>query len=81
VTQACLHPENIVDDFHARHHLWQESTRLVNLAGLYRPAPAALLKAALAAQGILAIDATAEDTPPAPPPQKQKLLDFPALSP
>ena len=81
VTQACLHPENIVEDFQARHHLWQESTRLVNLAGLYRPAPAALLKTALAAQGILASDATAEDTPPAPPPQKQKLLDFPALSP
>lgn len=81
VTQACLHPENIVEDFQARHHLWQESTRLVNLAGLYRPAPAALLKTALAAQGILASDATAEDTPPAPPPQRQKLLDFPAFSP
>jgi len=76
VTRACLHPENVGEDLTARHHLWEESTRLVNLAGLYRPAPAPLLKAALAAQGILATDATASGTPPAPPPQKQKLLDF-----
>lgn len=81
VTQACLHPEEVADDFMARHQLWQESSRLLNIAGLYRPAPAALLKAALVAQGILASDATAPDTSPAPPPQKQKLLDFPAFSP
>jgi dihydrodipicolinate synthase/N-acetylneuraminate lyase len=76
VTRACLHPEDMGEDLTARHHLWEESTRLVNLAGLYRPAPAPLLKAALAAQGILTSDATAPGTPPAPPPQKQKLLDF-----
>jgi dihydrodipicolinate synthase/N-acetylneuraminate lyase len=76
VTRACLHPEEVGEDFTARHQLWEESTRLVNLAGLYRPAPAPLLKAALAAQGILTSDATAPGTPPAPPPQKQKLLDF-----
>jgi dihydrodipicolinate synthase/N-acetylneuraminate lyase len=76
VTRACLHPEEVGDDLAARHHLWEESTRLVNLAGLYRPAPAPLLKAALAAQGILTSDATAPGTPLAPPPQKQKLLDF-----
>jgi dihydrodipicolinate synthase/N-acetylneuraminate lyase len=81
VSRACLHPEDVGEDPMARHHLWEESSRLVNLAGLYRPAPAPLLKAALAAQGILASDATAPDTPPAPPPQKQKLLDFsPAIS-
>ena len=76
VSRACLHPEEVGEDLAARHHLWEESSRLVNLAGLYRPAPAPLLKAALAAQGILTSDATAPDTPPAPPPQKQKLLDF-----
>jgi dihydrodipicolinate synthase/N-acetylneuraminate lyase len=76
VSRACLHPEDVGEDLAARHHLWEESSRLVNLSGLYRPAPAPLLKAALAAQGILTSDATAPDTPPAPPPQKQKLLDF-----
>ena len=76
VTRACLHPEDMGEDFAARHHLWEESTRLLNLAGLYRPAPAPLLKAALADQGILASDAIAPGTKPAPPPQKQKLLDF-----
>jgi dihydrodipicolinate synthase/N-acetylneuraminate lyase len=79
VTQACLHPEDMAEDFMARHQLWEESSRLTNLAGLYRPAPAPLLKAALVAQGILASDALAPDTPPPPPPQKQKLLDFPAV--
>jgi len=79
VTQACLHPEKIAEDYTARHQLWEESTRLSNLAGLYRPAPAPLLKAALVAQGILASDAAAPDTPPPPPPQKQKLLDFSAV--
>jgi dihydrodipicolinate synthase/N-acetylneuraminate lyase len=76
VSRACLHPEDVGEDLSARHHLWEESSRLVNLAGLYRPAPAPLLKTALAAQGILASDATAPGTPPAPPPQKQKFLDF-----
>jgi dihydrodipicolinate synthase/N-acetylneuraminate lyase len=81
VTRACLHPEDVGEDMASRHHLWEESSRLVNLAGLYHPAPAPLLKAGLAAQGILASEATAPDTPPAPPPQKQKLLDFsPAIS-
>lgn len=79
VTRACLHPEEMGEEPQARHHLWVESTRLLNLAGLYRPAPAALLKAALAGQGILASDATAPGTPPAPLPQKQKLLDFPSV--
>lgn len=81
VTQACLHPEEIAEDFLARHQLWEESTRLTNLAGLYRPAPGPLLKAALVAQGILASDVAAPGTLPPPPPQKQKLLDFPAVVP
>jgi dihydrodipicolinate synthase/N-acetylneuraminate lyase len=81
VTRACLHPEDMGEDLAARHHLWEESTRLLNLAGLYRPAPAPLLKAALAAKGILTSETTAPGTPPAPPPQKQRLLDFPAFIP
>ncbi len=81
VTQACLHPEDIAEDFMARHQLWEECSRLTNLAGLYRPAPAPLLKAGLVAQGILASDAAAPGTPPPPPPQKQKLLNFPAAVP
>ncbi len=81
VTRACLHPEEVGEDLGARHRLWEESTRLLNLAGLYRAAPAPLLKAALTAQGILTSEATAAGTPPAPPPQKQRLLDFPAVTP
>lgn len=81
VTRACLHPEEVGEDLGARHHLWEESSRLINLAGLYHPAPASLLKAALAAQGVLDSDATAVGTKPAPPPQKQKFLDFPATAP
>jgi dihydrodipicolinate synthase/N-acetylneuraminate lyase len=76
VSRACLHPEEVGEDLTARHHLWEESSRLLHLAGLYRAAPAPLLKAALAAQGIIASEATAAGTPPAPPPQKQRLLDF-----
>jgi dihydrodipicolinate synthase/N-acetylneuraminate lyase len=80
-TRACLHPEDVGEDLAARHNLWEESTRLLNLTGLYRPAPAPLLKMALTAQGILASDATAPGTPLAPPPQKQKFLDFPVAAP
>ena len=79
VTRACLHPEGMGEDMAARHELWEESTRLLNLAGLYAAAPAPLLKTALASQGIISSDATAPGTLPAPPPQKQKLLDFPPL--
>ena len=75
VARACLHPEEVADDL-TRHNLWGESTRLSNLAGLYRPAPAPLLKTALAMQGILTYDATAPGTAPAPPPQKQKFLNL-----
>lgn len=75
VTRACLHPEEVGEDPAGRHALWEESTRLVQLAGLYRPAPAALLKAALAARGFLKSEATAAATPLPLPLQKQKLLE------
>ncbi|MGQ9687441.1 MAG: dihydrodipicolinate synthase family protein [Desulfobaccales bacterium] len=81
VTRACLQPEEVSQDSAARRDLWEESSRLLHLTGLYRPAPAALLKAALAAQGVLTSEATAPGTKPAPPPQKQRLLDFPAAVP
>ena len=77
VTRACLHPEEVAEDFAARYELWEESTRLQNLAGLYRSAPAPLLKASLAAQGVIQSDAVASGTSPAPPPQRQKFLKFP----
>lgn len=76
VTRACLHPEDVGEDITRRHELWQESARLVQLVGLYRPAPAALLKGALAAQRLIASDTTAPGTPLPGLPQKQKLLDF-----
>ncbi len=81
VTRACLHPEEMEEDAAVRRQLWEESSRLLNLAGLYRSAPAALLKAVLAAQGVLAGEATAPGTPSAPPPQKQRLLAFPPATP
>jgi len=77
VTRACLHPEEVAEDFTARHELWEESTRLLNMVGLYRPAPPPLLKASLAAQGVIQSDAIAPGTSLAPSPQKQKLLEFP----
>ena len=76
VTRACLHPEEVAEDYTARHELWEESTRLLNLAGLYRSAPAPLLKASLVTRGVIRSDAIAPGTPPAPLPQKQKLLEF-----
>lgn len=76
VTRACLHPEEVAEDLTVRHELWQESARLVQLAALYRPAPAALLKGALAARRIIASDTTAPGTPLPGLPQRQKLLNF-----
>jgi dihydrodipicolinate synthase/N-acetylneuraminate lyase len=79
VTRACLHPDEVGEDISKRHELWEESTRLLQLAGLYRAAPAALMKGALAAHGLIASDTTAPGTPLPPPPQKQKLLELPAF--
>jgi len=81
VSRACLHPEEVSENPAVRRSLWEESSRLTHLAGLYRPAPAPLIKAALAARGVLASETTAPGTRPAPPPQKQRLLDFRAAVP
>jgi dihydrodipicolinate synthase/N-acetylneuraminate lyase len=73
LTQACLHPE-LTETLEDRQLLWDKSSRLLKLAELCQPAPPALLKAALAAQGIFACEATAPDTPPAPAALREQFL-------
>ncbi len=70
VTRVCLHPEEVAQDPELRLEAWNLGQRLQKLARTYRPAPAALLKAALAAQGILD-NATVAPGTPAPAPEKQ----------
>lgn len=70
VTGVCLHPEEVAEDPNLRLEAWDLGQRLAKLARAYRPAPAALLKAALAAQGILDNAAVAPGTP-VPAPEKQ----------
>ena len=70
VTRVCLHPEEVAQDPELRLEAWNLGQRLAKLARTYRPAPAALLKAALAAQGILD-NATVAPGTPAPAPEKQ----------
>ncbi len=53
VVRACLHPEEMTDDREHRLMLWGLSRQLLEMARIYQGAPAALLKAALAAQGVL----------------------------
>lgn len=72
--QACLHPEEVVDDPERRYELLEISQLLLKVAKLCRPVPAALVKAALAAQGVLNSAATAPGTPPAPSARKDDLL-------
>jgi len=76
VVRACLHPEEAVPDQERRLELWDLSHRLLEIAKLCRANPAALLKTALTAQGVLAQAATASDTPAAPESQKQALLNL-----
>lgn len=70
VTRVCLHPEEVAQDPELRLEAWNLGQRLQKLARTYRSAPAALLKAALAAQGILDNTTVAPGTP-APDPEKQ----------
>ena len=77
VVRACLHPEEVSDDPHTRLELWQESSRLLNLAALYAAHPAALLKTALAARSLITSDTVAPGTPAPGPPERQKVLEFP----
>ncbi len=70
VTRVCLHPEEVAQDPELRLQAWNLGQRLAKLARTYRPAPAALLKAALAAQGILD-NATVAPGTSEPAPEKQ----------
>jgi hypothetical protein len=63
VTRVCLHPEEVAQDPELRLEAWNLGQSLQKLARAYRPAPAALLKAALQAQGILGSGVTAPATP------------------
>jgi len=70
--RACLHPEEAQED-EARLKLWELSQRLLEIARLCRLSPAAMLKAGLAAQGVLASAATAPGSPLAPASQQEDL--------
>ncbi|MBM4273918.1 MAG: hypothetical protein FJ134_05585 [Deltaproteobacteria bacterium] len=74
VVQVCLHPEEAAEDPEGRYELMENSQLLLKVARLCRAAPAALVKAALAAQGVLASAATVPGTPPAPAAQRDELL-------
>jgi dihydrodipicolinate synthase/N-acetylneuraminate lyase len=74
VTRACLHPEEVAQDHQGRLELWELSRRLLELAQLGRTHPAALVKAALASQGVIATAATAPGTPPPAPKQREHFL-------
>jgi dihydrodipicolinate synthase/N-acetylneuraminate lyase len=65
VTRACLHPEETADEPGQAYELWNLSHRLQELSRLYQHGPVALVKAALAAQGVIDRDTTAPGTPPA----------------
>jgi dihydrodipicolinate synthase/N-acetylneuraminate lyase len=65
--RSCLHPEEAADDPQERYDLLEISQLLLKVARLCRPAPAALVKALLAAQGVIGHATTAPGTPAAPP--------------
>ncbi|MGA7579168.1 MAG: dihydrodipicolinate synthase family protein [Desulfobaccales bacterium] len=74
VTRVCLHPEEVDRDPELQMETWNLSQRLQKLSRAYRLRPAALLKAALAAQGIFSSAALAPGTEPASPEQQEALL-------
>jgi dihydrodipicolinate synthase/N-acetylneuraminate lyase len=74
VTRACLHPEEAADDQERRFELWNLSQRLLEIARLCHHRTTALLKTALAAQGVLPTATAAPDTAPATPLQSEDLL-------
>jgi hypothetical protein len=74
VTRVCLHPEEVAQDPELRLETWNLSRGLQKIARAYRERPAALLKSALTAQGLLASATLAAGTAPALPEQQEKLL-------
>ncbi|MCL4502250.1 MAG: dihydrodipicolinate synthase family protein [Deltaproteobacteria bacterium] len=74
VTRVCLHPEEVAKDPELRLEAWNLGQRLQRLTRIYRSFPAPLLKAALAAQGILDRATIAPGTPAPPPDKRLELL-------
>ena len=74
VTRVCLHPEEVAQDPELRLETWNLSRRLQKIARAYRERPAALLKSALTAQGLLGSATLAAGTAPALPEQQEELL-------
>jgi len=74
VTRVCLHPAEVAEDPELRLETWNLGQRLQKMARSYRSAPAALLKAALAAQGMLDNATLAPGTPLASPDKQLELL-------
>jgi dihydrodipicolinate synthase/N-acetylneuraminate lyase len=74
VTRLCLGVEEADPDQERRFQLWELSRRLVDMAKIYAPNQAALLKAVLASQGVIASPATAPGTPPADAAQLRAML-------
>jgi dihydrodipicolinate synthase/N-acetylneuraminate lyase len=72
-TRACLHPEEMADDPEGRVALFGLTRQLLHLARLCRRTPAALIKHALAAQGVIANSLTAPGTPPGDPSHMEEL--------
>jgi dihydrodipicolinate synthase/N-acetylneuraminate lyase len=77
VTRACLHPEAAAAADHQAHlELWSLSRGLLELARLCRPHPTALIKAALAAQGVIDSAATAVPGPPEVDTARDRILEL-----
>ena len=74
VTRSCLSPEETGAEAGPRFELWDLSRRLLELARLYAPHPAALLKAVLAARGLIAGPHLAPGTPAASAALREAML-------
>ncbi len=76
VTRVCLHSEEVAQDPELRLETWNLSQRLQKLSRAYRGRAAALLKSALAGQGLLASATLAPGTEPARPGKRRDLLAY-----
>jgi len=74
ITRVCLHPEEVAQDPELRRETWSLSRRLQEISRAYRAGPAALLKSALKAQGIIDHATIAPGTAPALPEKQEELL-------
>ncbi len=74
VTRVCLHPEEVAQDPELRRQTWSLSRRLQELSRAHRLNPAALLKSALKARGLIEAATLAPGTPPALPGKAEEFL-------